>query len=45
MSAGLPPIADIARRGWHGRKVPQGDICSAAKDDLYSITTSVAASE
>ena len=22
MSAGLPPITDIARRGWHGRKVP-----------------------
>src|SRR6476661_189495 len=22
MSAGLPPIADITRRGWHGRKVP-----------------------
>jgi hypothetical protein len=22
MSAGLPPIADIARRGWHGGKVP-----------------------
>jgi hypothetical protein len=24
--SGLPPIADIARRGWHGRKVPIGDI-------------------
>ena len=23
MSAGLPPITDIARRGWHGRQVPQ----------------------
>ena len=22
MSAGLPPITDIARRGWYGRKVP-----------------------
>jgi hypothetical protein len=22
MSAGFPPIADIARRGCHGRKVP-----------------------
>jgi hypothetical protein len=22
MSAGLPPIADITRRSWHGRKVP-----------------------
>ena len=31
MSAGLPPIADIARRGWHGRKVPTPDSCSAAK--------------
>ena len=30
MSAGLPPISDIARRGWHGRKVPGSDICSAA---------------
>ena len=28
MSAGLPPITDIARRGWHGRKVPIGDIHS-----------------
>jgi hypothetical protein len=26
MSAGLPPKADIAQRGWHGRKVPTGDI-------------------
>ena len=23
MSAGLPSIADIPRRGWHGRKVPR----------------------
>src|SRR6266436_4495050 len=22
MFSGVPPIADIARRGWHGRKVP-----------------------
>src|SRR2546430_16345788 len=28
MSAGLPPLADIARRGWYGRKVPIGDIHS-----------------
>ena len=26
MSAGLPPIADIARRGWHGSFVPRTDI-------------------
>ena len=26
MSAGLPLKADIAQRGWHGRKVPKGDI-------------------
>ena len=26
MSAGLLPITDIARRGWHGRKVPNSDI-------------------
>ena len=26
MSAGLPPITDIARRGWHGRKVPDPDM-------------------
>jgi hypothetical protein len=24
--SGLPTIADIARRGWHGRKVPKADI-------------------
>ena len=32
MSAGLPPIADIARRGQHGRKVPIPDLsrCSNA---------------
>jgi ABC-type uncharacterized transport system substrate-binding protein len=28
MSAGLPPITDIARRGWHGRKVPTAVIRS-----------------
>jgi hypothetical protein len=26
MSAGLPLKADIAQRGWHGRKVPDSDI-------------------
>jgi hypothetical protein len=30
MSSGVPSIADIARRGWHGRKVPTTDSCSAA---------------
>ena len=36
MSAGLPLITDIARRGWHGRKVPIGDIqqtkCDGVKE-------------
>src|SRR6266699_103415 len=31
MSAGLPPIADIARRGWHGGKVPRSDIGPAIR--------------
>jgi len=31
MLSGLPPIPDIARRGWHGRKVPKADSCTAAK--------------
>jgi hypothetical protein len=30
ISAGLPPIADIAQRGWHGRTVPLPDSCTAA---------------
>src|SRR4029079_10068266 len=25
MFSGVPQIADIARRGWHGRKVPKAD--------------------
>jgi hypothetical protein len=29
MSAALPLKPDIARRGWHGRKVPIGDIRAA----------------
>ena len=28
MSAGLPPITDIARRDWHGRKVPTAVIAA-----------------
>ena len=27
-TAALPLKPDIARRGWHGRKVPEGDILS-----------------
>jgi len=35
MSAGLPPIADIAGRGWHGRKVPIGDKVHRSKWLLF----------
>ena len=38
------PTADIARRGWHGRKVPIAAICAAANSILYSITSSARAS-
>jgi hypothetical protein len=31
MSTGLSPIAEIARRGQHGRKVPEPGSCTAAK--------------
>src|SRR3954451_24479589 len=31
MSAGLPPITEIARRGWHGRKVPKPAVSSRSK--------------
>jgi hypothetical protein len=34
MSA-FAPIADIVQRHWHVRLVPQGDICSAAKEALF----------
>ena len=30
MLSGLPLIADIAQRGWHGRKVPKPDLRTAA---------------
>src|SRR3954451_15699672 len=30
MFSDLPPIADIAQRGWHGTEVPVSDICGAA---------------
>ena len=31
MSADLPPKADIAQRGWHGRKVPQAAVSDRSK--------------
>jgi hypothetical protein len=31
MSAALHPIADITRRGWHGRKVPKPAILRRPK--------------
>jgi hypothetical protein len=31
MLAGLPSIADIARRAWHGRKVPKADVHFCAR--------------
>jgi hypothetical protein len=34
-TAALPLKPDIARRGWHGRKVPLADICSAANCALF----------
>ena len=34
MSAGLPPITDIARRDWDGRKVPQAVISQRLFDHL-----------
>jgi hypothetical protein len=34
ISAGLPLIADIARRGWQGRKVPHSDIRA---DDVLAL--------
>jgi hypothetical protein len=39
-TAALPLKPDIARRGWHGRKVPLATECSAAN---YSITSSAQA--
>jgi hypothetical protein len=38
MSAGLPPITDITRRDWDGRKVPNPEVGCA-----YSITSSARA--
>jgi hypothetical protein len=42
MSA-LPPKADEAQTCWHVRFVPKADIRIAAKQHLYSITSSVRA--
>ena len=39
MSAGLPPITDIARRGWHGRKSAISRLMHCSKQYLYSITS------
>jgi hypothetical protein len=35
MSAGLSLKADIARRGWHGRKVPQAAVSNRSKSKLF----------
>src|SRR5262245_63459307 len=35
MLAGLPSIADIARRAWHGRKVPQAAVSRCGKVPLF----------
>ena len=43
MSAGLPPITDIARRGWHGSFVPIADIPRRSEKHRYSITSSARA--
>jgi hypothetical protein len=43
MSADLPPIADIARRGWHGSFVPEGDYSHRSKQPHYSTTASARA--
>jgi hypothetical protein len=43
MSAGLPPIADIAWRGWHGTKVPKAVVSRCSKH-RYSIASSTLAS-
>jgi hypothetical protein len=40
----LPLKPDIGWRGWHVRKVPITDICSAANRISYSITSSAIAS-
>jgi hypothetical protein len=44
-SAGLPPIADIARCGQHGRKVPKPAVSNRSKTNPYSITSSALATK
>src|SRR4051794_41934268 len=44
MSAGLPPITDIGRRGWHGRKVPEPAVSRCSEQTHYSVTSSAVAS-
>ena len=44
MSAGLPPITDIGRRGWHGRKVPEPAVSRCSEQPHYSVTSSAVAS-
>jgi hypothetical protein len=41
MSAGLPPIMDIARRGWHGRKVLTAVIGRELLNQLVAATPAV----
>jgi len=43
MSAGLALKSDIARRGWHGRKVPIAAVSNRSKPTHYSITSSARA--
>jgi hypothetical protein len=44
MLAGLPPIADIAHRDWHDRKVPEAAVSTRSSAGPYSITSSASAS-
>jgi hypothetical protein len=37
MFSGLPPIADIVQRGWHGRKVPDSDIHHTLFDHFVGV--------
>jgi hypothetical protein len=42
-STAVPQKADIAQRGWHGRKVPQAAVCNRSKIAPYSMTSSAVA--
>ena len=44
MSAGPPQIADIARRGWHGRKVPTAVFAAVRRTDVTEYVVGIAAS-